>query len=200
VPYPARTTSQGRLESRYTSTQPGPLRLRQLTSRLVAPADSAWAAADLLTTVAAVTGTAELDEAAEEFTRAARAAWGRVPTPTPNGQMLRTAAYLIASCRRSSHHVLARAVRVLLTALASLARTLAKLRTAQARPQQATAAAAAATRLVGLAATIDYGETVPDVAAIAFPRSPQVGRSATAAKLAPRSRPRAHARGHGLSV
>lgn len=163
------------------------------------PADTAWAAADLLTAVAAVTGNAELDEAAEEFTRAARAAWGRVPAPTPNGQMLRTAAYLIASCRRTSHHALARAVRVLLTALASLARTLAKLRTAQARPQQATAAVTAAAQLVSLAATIDYGETVPGVAAIAFPGSHPAGRPAAAAERASRTGPRSQAPGRGAA-
>jgi hypothetical protein len=164
------------------------------------PADSAWAAADLLTATAEATGNSELSQAAEAFTRAARAAWGRVPAPSLNGQMLRTAAYLIASCQRTSRRELARAVRVMLTALAGLARTLAKLRTAQARRQQAAAASAAAAQLADVAATVDYGETVPGLASIAFPGQPQAGLPALSRGSAPRRRPRPHAPGRGLSA
>jgi len=77
-------------------------------------ADVAWAAADLLTAAAEATGNPELARAAEAFTRAARAGWGRTPAPSPDGSMLRTAAYLIASCRRTRQPQPARAVRVML--------------------------------------------------------------------------------------
>jgi len=135
-------------------------------------ADVAWVAADLLTAAAEATGNPELARAAEAFTRAARAAWGRTLAPSPDGSMLRTAAYLIASCRRTRQPQPARAVRVMLTALAGLARTLAELRAAQARRLQAAAAAAAAARLADVAATIDYGETIAQLAATDFPASP----------------------------
>ena len=151
-------------------------------------ADVAWAAADLLTAAAGATGNPELARAAEAFTRAARAAWGRTPAPSPDGSMLRTAAYLIASSRRTRQPQPARAVRVMLTALAGLARTLAGLRAAQARRLQAAAAAAAAARLADVAATIDYGETISHLAATDFPRQPRTARPAPAAGSAPRRR------------
>ena len=150
---------------------------RELAGGRAGRADVAWAAADLLTAAAEATGNPELARAAEAFTRAARAAWGRTPAPSPDGSMLRTAAYLIASCRRTRQPQPARAVRVMLTALAGLARTLAELRAAQARRLQAAAAAAAAARLADVAATIDYGETIPQLAATDFPRQP-AGRAA----------------------
>ena len=161
---------------------------RELAGGRAGRADVAWAAADLLTAAAGATGNPELARAAEAFTRAARAAWGRTPAPSPDGSMLRTAAYLIASCRRTRQPQPARAVRVLLTALAGLARTLAELRAAQARRLQAAAAAAAAARLAGVAATIDYGETIPQLAATSFPLPPQTARPAPAAGPAPRRR------------
>jgi hypothetical protein len=98
--------------------------------------------------------------------------------------MLRTAAYLIASCRRTRQPQPARAVRVMLTALAGLACTLAELRAAQARRLQAAAAA----RLADVAATIDYGETISHLAATSFPLPPQTARPAPAAGSAPRRR------------
>ena len=149
---------------------------RELAGGRAGRADVAWSAADLLTAAAEATGNPELARAAEAFTRAARAAWGRTPAPSPDGSMLRTAAYLIASCRRTRQPHPARAVRVLLTALAGLARTLAELRAAQARRLQAAAAAAAAARLADVAATIDYGETIPQLAATSFPLPPQTAR------------------------
>jgi hypothetical protein len=99
--------------------------------------------------------------------------------------MLRTAAYLIASCRRTRQPQPARALRVLLTVLADLARTLAVLREAQARRLQAAAAAAAAAGLAGVAARIDYGESIAHLAATSFPFPPQTARPAPAAGSAP---------------
>ena len=61
-------------------------------------ADIAWAAADVLTAAAQATGSPELQQAADGFSRAARASWGRIPPPSPGGAALRTAAYLLAAC------------------------------------------------------------------------------------------------------
>ncbi|MGA2831256.1 MAG: hypothetical protein ABSF03_34690, partial [Streptosporangiaceae bacterium] len=159
---------------------------RELAGGRAGRADVARAAADLLTAAAGATGNPELARAAEAFTRAARAAWGRTPTPSPDGSMLRTAAYLIASSRRTRQPH--RAVRVMLTALAGLARTLAGLRASQGRRLQAAAAAAAATRLTDVAATIDYGQTIPQLAATDFPRHPFTARPSPAAGSTPHRR------------
>jgi hypothetical protein len=61
-------------------------------------ADIAWAAADVLAAAAQATGSPELQQAADGFSRAGRAAWGRIPAPSPGGAALRTAAYLLAAC------------------------------------------------------------------------------------------------------
>ena len=72
---------------------------RQLrVSAAAASADIAWAAADVLTAAAQATGSPELQQAADGFSRAARASWGRIPPPSPGGAALRTAAYLLAAC------------------------------------------------------------------------------------------------------
>jgi len=67
----------------------------------VASADIAWAAADVLTAAAQATGSPELQQAAEGFSRAARASWGRIPASSPGGTALRTAAYLLAGLTRA---------------------------------------------------------------------------------------------------
>jgi hypothetical protein len=137
--------------------------------------DTAWAAADVLTAAAEVTGNPELARAADGFTRAARAAWGRTPAPAPAGQMLRTAAYLIASTPRTRRPSPARAFRQLLIALARLAEALAELRAAQARRAQAAAALSAAAGLGDIVAAIDQASATLSpaaAAAAAFPRHP----------------------------
>ena len=171
------------------------LAARELAAGRGGGGDTAWAAADLLTAAAEATGNPELARAAEAFTRAARAAWGRIPARGPAGTVLRTAAYLIASCRRTSRPQPGRSVRVMLTALAGLARTLAGLRAAQARRLQEAAAAAAAARLADVAASIDYGETVPPLTATAFPRPPRARRPAGSAARSRPPRPRVPGRG-----
>ena len=80
-------------------------------------ADIAWAAADLLTSAAHVTGNPELHRAAEGFRRAARAPWGRAPARSPVGAMLRTAAYLLAGCAPVDRRAVVR--RALIAALAA---------------------------------------------------------------------------------
>jgi hypothetical protein len=166
-------------------------------------ADVAWAAADVLTAAAAATGSPELARAAEDLTRAARAAWGRVPAPSPVGSMLRTAAYLIASCHPTSRPQPARAFRDLLLAIASLARTLAELRAVRDRLQQAAAAAASADRLAAAAAQIEHAGTAPapaarpapGLASDSFPAPPRPAPPGPAARPAPRPRPPGPGRG-----
>jgi hypothetical protein len=154
--------------------------------------DVAWAAADVLTAAAEITGNPEMARAAEGFTRAARAAWGRTPAPSPAGQMLRTAAYLIASTRPARQSPLTRAIRQMLIALARLARALAELRAAQARRAQAAAALSAAAGLDDITAAIDQASTALSPAALsaaAFPRQPLARRPFPAPGPAPRPRP-----------
>jgi hypothetical protein len=156
------------------------------TADLAARADIAWAAADLIAAAAEATGSAELARAAEGFARAARPAWGRLPVPTPDGAVIRTAAYLLAGCLpgryRRSH-----ARRALVIALTELACTLAEVRARQAHRLQQDAAARAAAVLAVDAAQQD----APVPAATAFlgpPRTarPEADRLRTAASGRPR--------------
>jgi hypothetical protein len=149
--------------------------------------DVAWAAADVLTAATEITGNPEMARAAEAFTRAARSAWGGTPAPTRVGAMLRTAAYLIASCLRTRQSSSVRAIRIMLTALVGLARTLAELREAQSRRAQQAAALSAAAGLDDIAAAIGQASAAlaPDAA---FPGRVQVGRP-PAGRSSVRSRP-----------
>jgi len=135
--------------------------------------DVAWAAADVLTAAAEMTGNPELAKAADGFTRAARSAWGRIPEPTPVGAMLRTAAYLIASCYRTRQPSSTRTIRLMFTALVRLARTLADLREAQALRAQQAAALSAAAGLDDIVATIDQASAALPSIAVAFPSRSQ---------------------------
>jgi hypothetical protein len=49
----------------------------------------------MLTAAAEAVGSLELLRAADGFSRAACAPWGRIPPPSPGGAALRTAAYLL---------------------------------------------------------------------------------------------------------
>jgi len=110
----------------------------------------AWAASDLIAAAAEATDNPELVRAAEGFARAARPAWGRTPALTPNTMMIRTAAYLLASCVPGRYRGQAR--RTLVLALTSLTRTLADIRAAQDQRLQSAAAARAAASLASDAA------------------------------------------------
>jgi hypothetical protein len=121
-------------------------------------ADIAWAAADVLTAAAQATGSPELQQAADGFSRAARACWGRIPPPSHGGAALRTAAYLLATCtlpgtRRRIDRL------ALFSALAGLAREVGELRRAQHRLLQASAAHGAAAVLA--AAMVTSGQAAP---------------------------------------
>jgi hypothetical protein len=124
-------------------------------------ADTARAAADLLTVAAEVTGNPELRKAADYMSRAARAQWRRIPAGSDSGRMLRAAARALATSRRygvpPSYAFLA-----LLLALVALVQALAELRVTQNRLLQAAAARDAAARLTAVAAA------VPDTIADAF--------------------------------
>ena len=122
----------------------------QATPGTAEAADAAWAAADVLTTAAEVTGSPELAQAADRFSRAARASWGRIPAPSAAGAGLRTAAYLLAACHPGGQRrSVARSA--LITALAGLARAVTDMHAAQQRLLQATAARAAAEGLAAAA-------------------------------------------------
>ena len=133
-----------------------------------ASADIAWAAADVLTAAAQATGSPELQQAADGFSRAARASWGRIPPSSPGGAALRTAAYLLAACapagtRRRIDRL------ALISALAGLAGAVAAVREAQDRLLQASAAHSAVAYLSSAAsndaaaparlATVDFPRT-----------------------------------------
>ena len=141
-------------------------------------ADIAWAAADVLTAAAEAVGTSELARAADSFSRAARAPWGRIPAPSPPGAGLRTAAYLLTACipagsrRRTDRLALVRA-------LAGLAIAVAQMRDAQRRLLQAAAARLAAADLTA-AAGPDPAQIPARLAAADFPGPPVTIRPATA--------------------
>ena len=145
---------------------------RELAAGRPGRADIAWAAADLLTAAAAATGNPELGRAADGFGRAARSPWGRTPATSPGGLMLRTAAYLLASCRPGGQRSRT-AWRALVTALAGLAQAVADLRAAQQRQLQAAAAREAATRLA--ARTVPDWEGMP-LTSVTFPSEPWTHR------------------------
>ena len=134
------------------------------------------------------TGNPDLRTAADGFGRAARPPWGRVPAPTPSGNVLRTAAYLItATIPGATRRALTR--QALIRALAGLAAELARLRHAQQRLRQADAARDAA---VALAAASLTPALNPDGLAPPIPQA--AARARPAARRLPTARPPAPGR------
>jgi hypothetical protein len=111
-------------------------------------ADIAYAAADLLIAAAEATGSPELRQASEGLRRAARAPWSRSATPSRDGAMLRTAAYLLAGCVPVRQRTATR--RALIIGLVGLAHAVARLRAAQQRKLQADAARSAVAHLTAV--------------------------------------------------
>jgi hypothetical protein len=145
-------------------------------------ADIAWAAADVLTATAQATGSPELQQASDLFSRAARASWGRIPPPSPGGAALRTAAYLLTACVPDrSRRTITRLT--LISSLAGLARAVAALREAQDRLLQASAARSAVACLT--AAASNGPEAPARLVTLDFPRTAAPLRTA-----APTSGPR----------
>ena len=108
-----------------------------------AAADVASAASDTLHVAAAALGSPTLRRAADDYDRASRQPYGRVPVPTPAGNQLRHAARLISAyAHLTSDRTLTPVV--LLVRLAALAEAVAELRQAQQRAAQAAAALRAA--------------------------------------------------------
>ncbi|MBD3148278.1 relaxase/mobilization nuclease domain-containing protein [Microbispora bryophytorum] len=110
-------------------------------------ADAAWAAADALRVAAAALGNPVLAKAAEEYERAARTPFGRIPAPSPEGMRLRSAVRLLALSGVMGRDTTLTGV-VLVGALASLVSAVADLRRVQQHAAQAAAARQAANRLL----------------------------------------------------
>ncbi len=109
-------------------------------------ADAAWAASDFLAATARVIGGrrgSALHTAAEDYDRAARQAWGRLPEPSLAGSGLRAASGLLAAARLVRRAETAQML-ALLAQLATLADAVTRMRTEQDRAVQAAAARQAA--------------------------------------------------------
>jgi hypothetical protein len=111
-----------------------------------AAADAAWAAADTLHAAASALRSRVLRQAAASYDRAARAPYGRIPSPTPAGNALRHAARLLSSAASVSGDPALSQI-TLVTRLAALVEDIADLREAQRHAAQAAAARQAAERL-----------------------------------------------------
>ncbi|WP_433155779.1 hypothetical protein ACQPZ8_32405 [Actinomadura nitritigenes] len=85
---------------------------------------------------AKATGNRHLHRAADAYDRAARAPYGRIPTPTPAGDALRTAARLLARTGVIKNRTVVSAV-LLIANLVALLDTIAELRHLQQRRAQA---------------------------------------------------------------
>jgi len=103
-----------------------------------AAADVAYAASDALHTAAAALGSRTLRRAADDFDRAARQPYGRIPVPTPSGNQLRHAARLISAYAYLTGDRTLTPI-VLIVRLAALAEALAELRESQQHAAQAAA-------------------------------------------------------------
>ncbi|CNF72071.1 Uncharacterised protein [Mycobacterium tuberculosis] len=122
----------------------------QIRSRLAinpyAVQDACWAASDALHTAAQATGNQHLRRAADNYDRAARAPYGRIPRPTLAGHALRTAARLLALTGSAQNRATVSAL-LLVTSLIALLETIAELRRLQNRQAQADAARKAAAQV-----------------------------------------------------
>ena len=124
----------------------GRIRFFTATGNSAAAADVACAAADALRTAAAALGSRTLRHAADDYDRAARQPYGRIPGPTPAGNQLRHAARLISAYAYLTEDRTLTPM-VLIVRLAALAEALAELRESQQHAAQAAAALRAARHL-----------------------------------------------------
>ena len=155
-------------------------------------ADAAWAAPDFLAAAARVIGghrSGALQAAAEDYDRAARQAWGRLPESSPAGSGVRAASGLLRAARLVHAPETAQML-ALLAQLAVLADAVGRMRTEQDRAAQATAARQAAETIRAehgrqLAATARPLGTTRAAASVSaadryrgpVPRQPPPGRS-----------------------
>jgi hypothetical protein len=198
-PADARTVPGGRLTpeeraaiwehaSRAAADATGQIRLLAAAGQPAAAADAAWAAGDTLHAAAAALGSRTIRQAASAYDRAARAAYGRIPRPTPVGGGLRSAARLLSAAAFASHdRTLAQIA--LIARLAALADAVAELRDAQHHAAQAAAARRAAERLRGVVRETpgrrvrerEQSPVTTELAGEAFPAVPQPRRASSAA-------------------
>ena len=134
--YAARTAADATARIRYYTATGNP----------AAAADAAGAASDTLHTAAAALGSRTLRRAADDYDRAARQPWGRIPAPTPAGNQLRHAARLISAYAYLTGDRALTPI-MLLVRLAALAEAVVELRESQQRAAQAAAALRAARHL-----------------------------------------------------
>ena len=112
----------------------------------VGAADAAWAAADTLHVAARALRNPHLRRAADSYDRAARAAYGRIPARSRDGEQLRRTARMIALAGNLTGDNTLLAI-ALMAQLVALAAAVAELRQAQQHAAQAAAARDAAAHL-----------------------------------------------------
>ena len=134
--YAARTAADATARIKYYTATGNP----------AAAADAAYAASDGLHVAATVLDSRTLRQAADDYDRAARQPYGRIPSPTPAGNQLRHAARIISAYAYLTGDLTLTPV-VLLVRLAGLAEAVAELRESQQRAAQAVAALRAARHL-----------------------------------------------------
>jgi len=143
-----------------------------------AAADAAWAAADTLHVAASALPSPVLRCAADEYDRAARAAHGRIPRRSHEGDRLRATARLLAMAGDAADTTVLTAA--LMANLAALAAAVAELRQAQQHAAQATAARSAAQRMD--AAMTQVPSQAPRQARGEAPRRGEAARAAGRAR------------------
>lgn len=129
-------------------------------------ADTAWAAADFLAAAARVVEGRRggpLTAAADEYERAAREQWGRLPQPRHASRELRSAARLLMAARTVDRRD-TRQLLELLARLTSFTEAVAHLRDTQQRAAQAAAARRAAEQLRRCRVHYDPGQLWPAAA------------------------------------
>jgi len=135
-----------------------------------AAADAAWAASDFLTAAARLVAgngrAGPLEQAARELDRAAREPWGRTPAPSQAGQGLRTASGLLLAARFVQHSETQQLL-ALLAQLPALADAVTRMREAQGRAEQASAARRASEKLHAVRAASSAPFRIPDSAVLA---------------------------------
>jgi hypothetical protein len=166
------------------------IRVYTATGNPAAAADAASAASDALHVTAAALGSRTLQQAADDYDRAARQPHGRIPAPTPAGNQLRHAARIISAYAYLTGDRTLTPV-VLLVRLAALAEAVAELRQSQQRAAQAAAALRAAQHLRTATRPAPPGRPPGRPATATTPpaSAPSRPRPATAAGLAQLSFP-----------
>ena len=178
--YAARTAADATARIKYYTATGNP----------AAAADAAYAASDGLHVAATVLDSRTLRQAADDYDRAARQPYGRIPSPTPAGNQLRHAARIISAYAYLTGDLTLTPV-VLLVRLAGLAEAVAELRESQQRAAQAVAALRAARHLRTATRPAPTGRPPgrPAIATTPPQPKPARGRPANAADLAQLSFP-----------